>query len=259
MTLKSVLSQDYDDYEVVVVDDGSTDKSLEIAKRVKFSDKLKGDKINIVVQENGGPSKARNTGVKKAKGDWIVFLDADDELLPNCLSIMQAKIRQYPDADLIDFGSYIRKGEVLYERKHNIEGHVKKPLKSWFYRHITPGCGHSVFRTEFVKAHPYNEKLRRFEDGELLMRMLRSPKVYCTTEITDIHNMNTTAASYPRKEIKEDYVAYLSLNGTFWQKMCSYKIFIEERTHYKKMCKKIYPTWYWRYDLLLLYKILTKL
>lgn len=73
-TLNSVLSQDYSDFEVVVVDDGSTDNSVAIVESIA------GPRIRLIKQENGGPSKARNTGVKNAKGDWIVFLDADDEL-----------------------------------------------------------------------------------------------------------------------------------------------------------------------------------
>ena len=73
--IQSVLTQDYNDFEVVVVNDGSTDRSAEIVKRIDDS------RVRLIEQENGGPSKARNTGVKNAKGEWIVFLDADDEFL----------------------------------------------------------------------------------------------------------------------------------------------------------------------------------
>ena len=67
-SIKSVLSQDYDDFEVVVVNDGSTDNS---AEKVMSIDDFR---IRLIEQENGGPSKARNTGVKNSKGEWIVFL-----------------------------------------------------------------------------------------------------------------------------------------------------------------------------------------
>lgn len=74
--LDSILSQDYDDYEVVLVDDGSTDGSEklcdEYAARYHF--------LRVVHQNNGGASSARNTGIKAAKGDYIHFVDSDDRL-----------------------------------------------------------------------------------------------------------------------------------------------------------------------------------
>ena len=85
-SIRSVLSQDYDDFEVVVVNDGSTDRSAEIVKNIDDS------RVCLIEQENGGPSKARNTGVRNAKGEWIVFLDADDEFLPGALNYFSALI-----------------------------------------------------------------------------------------------------------------------------------------------------------------------
>ena len=84
--IQSVLTQDYDDFEVVIVNDGSTDRSAEIVKRIDDS------RIRLIEQENGGPSKARNIGVKNAKGDWIVFLDADDEFLLGALNYFRSLI-----------------------------------------------------------------------------------------------------------------------------------------------------------------------
>ena len=61
----SILSQSFENFELIIVNDGSTDNSLEIVKSIHD------DRIRIIEQKNGGPSKARNTGVKKANGDWI--------------------------------------------------------------------------------------------------------------------------------------------------------------------------------------------
>lgn len=82
--MRSVLSQSYDDFEVVVVDDGSTDGSVGVVEATNDP------RIRFVKQENGGPSKARNTGVKNAKGEWVLFLDADDELLTGHWHICKA-------------------------------------------------------------------------------------------------------------------------------------------------------------------------
>ncbi|MEQ2455820.1 glycosyltransferase family 2 protein [Flavonifractor hominis] len=81
-TLHSVYQQSFSDYEVILVDDGSTDDSLEIAREFAERDA----RIHILTGANGGVSAARNRGLQAAKGKWIQFLDADDLLLPDYLS-----------------------------------------------------------------------------------------------------------------------------------------------------------------------------
>jgi glycosyltransferase involved in cell wall biosynthesis len=76
--LESVVAQDMAELEVIVVDDGSTDKSAEVAERLLPSAK-------VLRQKNGGPSAARNRGLRDAGGDWIAFLDADDAWTPGSL------------------------------------------------------------------------------------------------------------------------------------------------------------------------------
>jgi glycosyltransferase involved in cell wall biosynthesis len=252
-SIESVLSQSFRDIELVVVDDGSTDSSASIVEGI-------GDnRLTLIKQENAGPSAARNTGAKEAKGDWIVFLDADDELCDDALKVMFQYTISHQDADIIDFNKYIRKDGKLTLQKHHIDGLVKNPLRSWYFREISPGCGHSIFKTSFAKQHPYDERFHRFEDADLLLRMLPVAKVYSSIIPTEIHDMDTIAASQPRKNIKEDYIGSLSLTaGGFWHKMCTYRLFIEERENYPEECKRLYPNWYYRYDLLCIYKFLQK-
>lgn len=250
-SLKSVLLQNYNDFEVVVVNDGSTDNSVEKVKSIDDS------RIRLIEQENGGPSKARNTGVKNSKGEWIVFLDADDELTEGALKMMMVEVQKYPDADIVDFNGYIRSGEELSLRYHPLVGKVSNPLRAFYYRKITPGCGHSIFRTSFAKRYPYDERLRRFEDCDILLRMLPNAKVYSSQYVTEIHDMNYAEASNARKDIKEDYLGYLDMNkGGFWYKMCVYRTFLEEREHYSEECHRLYPSWYKRYDMLVIIKFL---
>src|SRR5262245_7900755 len=78
--LSSILSQSFEDYELLVVDDGSTDEGASVVR--SFRDR----RITMLYQSNGGPGAARNLGLRYAQGDLVAFLDADDEWLPHYLS-----------------------------------------------------------------------------------------------------------------------------------------------------------------------------
>lgn len=93
-TLNSVLNQTCQDFEVIVVDDGSSDQSLAAAGRVRS------DKIRILSQPNQGVSVARNTGIACAEGTYIAFLDADDEWRENYLETIDALTEAYPRSDI---------------------------------------------------------------------------------------------------------------------------------------------------------------
>lgn len=84
-TIESVLSQKGVGFEIIVVDDGSTDQTLEVARSFK-------QKVTVVTQENGGPSEARNNGVRLAKGNVIAFVDSDDIWMPGKLYAQKLKL-----------------------------------------------------------------------------------------------------------------------------------------------------------------------
>lgn len=90
-TIESVLAQTYKDLEVIVVDDGSTDSSTEIVENIAD------DRIRLIRQSNAGVSAARNAGLKEAEGEWIAFLDADDEWLPAKLADQTQAIKAHQD------------------------------------------------------------------------------------------------------------------------------------------------------------------
>lgn len=95
--IDSVLNQTCDDFELLLVDDGSSDSSGLICDRYAGID----DRIKVFHRSNGGVSSARNLGLDKANGEWIVFLDADDMLHPMALEVLATHIDTWTDVDFI--------------------------------------------------------------------------------------------------------------------------------------------------------------
>lgn len=90
--IRSLLSQSFADWQAVIVDDGSTDSSVDVLRR--FSD----PRIRLVRQANAGVAAARNRGIAEARAELVAFLDADDEWMPDYLESMIALARKYPEA-----------------------------------------------------------------------------------------------------------------------------------------------------------------
>ena len=96
--LESILTQSYTNYEVVIIDDGSTDNSLSIVN--DFVKTVESGRWKVESQPNSGVAVARNNGVAKSKGEYVCFLDADDWWEPTFLEEMDKLIKEYPDAGL---------------------------------------------------------------------------------------------------------------------------------------------------------------
>lgn len=122
--LNSVISQNYGSFEVICVNDGSTDNSLQILEKYASKD----ERIKIINQENQGLSCARNSGIKAASGDYLVFLDSDDWIEPNTLEILSKSVS---DEDFIAFNGrrYFEDGTV----EEPDEGVSELELTGWDY------------------------------------------------------------------------------------------------------------------------------
>src|SRR5919112_3168501 len=91
--IESVLSQSYRNFEIIVVDDGSTDNTSEVASHY--------EEVRLVRQENRGLAGARNSGLAEAEGEYLVFLDADDRLLPRALEVNLTELAAHPQCALV--------------------------------------------------------------------------------------------------------------------------------------------------------------
>ena len=104
-SIKSITNQDFQDFELILIDDGSTDNSFQMMESIAKDS----PGIRCIHQENKGPSIARNKGLDLAQGEYILFIDSDDQYLPNSLSKLHDKIIQFSCPDVLCFGySYAR-------------------------------------------------------------------------------------------------------------------------------------------------------
>lgn len=168
-TIESVLNQTRMPYEVILINDGSTDKSVDIIN--KFVDK--NPIVKIFHQENAGPSIARNHGVKKASGEWICFVDADDMIHPQRLQIAYA-YRDGCDAVVCGYTRFHKEKELDFsEIKMALTTADTLSLSNQNVLENGYGLPRMLMRKNaFEKTGGLDEELIHNEDHEFHFRML---------------------------------------------------------------------------------------
>ncbi len=237
-TVNSILEQDFDNYEIIIVDDGSTDNSVSIVEIIR-------DKhINIFKKQNGGPSSARNYGVKMAQGEWILFLDADDTLEPNTLNLLHKTASIHNKIHFFCFNHFIEDENGKHLFSSNIkDGLVKNPFRDWCKGVLMPRAGAAMYSKEMLITHPFNEKLHRYEDAENLFSLMRDYQIYCNPIPIMTYNCNNSSASKPCKNINDDFIGHLSLKGkAFWEQYALYQLYLQGCSIYPDDMFRIYGT-----------------
>lgn len=176
--ISSVLSQLDEHSELIVVDDGSVDNSMEILESLNAEQLQAG----YIRQPNGGPANARNNGLKWCRGCWVLFLDADDSLEENALGKVVTFLRGKPETDLLLAGHFSEypDGRRKYHPPSFLQGDTSARLLDYLLRKkvsVSHGC--SVFRCTDVRARPYPEFLRQGEDIAVFAYMLS--RLYCAS------------------------------------------------------------------------------
>lgn len=184
--IDSVISQSYRDLEIIVIDDGSTDNTRDVLDRYKT-------KIKYLYQKKSGVSTARNYGIRQAQGEWIAFLDSDDEWMPEYLSLQMDRVEQNPKVC-----AHITNSIQLMDNDHEINTfrklrcnfinkfgnkmflEIERPLFTVIKHHITSLQSTIIKRKVFIEAGLFNENLTIAEDFDAIARMsLHGPMEIC--------------------------------------------------------------------------------
>jgi glycosyltransferase involved in cell wall biosynthesis len=182
-SIQSVLAQQFEDFELIVVDDGSEDGTADAARghddpRVQV----------IELKRNGGANAARNHGIRKAKSPLIAFLDSDDIYLPEKLSRVVAEFDARPKLDVL-VDSFVKLCEPDTKRRQVVRRNPRIDDNQEFVRRLfgrklwKPTSAITVRRAAAVKAGLFDEKVRRRQDFDFLIRLSAVANCASTDEI----------------------------------------------------------------------------
>ena len=148
--IDSIVGQSYSDYELILVDDGSTDECSIIEEH--YAEKY--DNIMILHSNSGCVSSARNMGIEHAKGKYILFVDSDDYLKPDCLKILHETITKFPEADFVQAPFSVLAKSNITPRSKRFETLDKYANRIW------NGIDYLTMMT-FTITYPWNSLIRR--------------------------------------------------------------------------------------------------
>lgn len=216
-TLASVLNQTYRDFEVILVDDGSVDRSIEYAERV--FQKYNFNKYIILKEKNSGQGIARNYGMDFAKGDWIFFMDSDDLLNKCTLEIMTSKLID-SQTDMVFCGfCFVEHNKKItnLEEKTTTYKYTREKLQLDFLTRkakiLVPG---TIYRSSFLKENDIDFPGLRFsEDIFFLWKALGKVRnaVYIKNKLyMYVVRNNSTMTSSKQKVIIDSYNEYKVLD-----------------------------------------------
>lgn len=237
-TLESIITQDFEDYELIIVDDGSTDNSVEIISCNHT------DKIKIYSKDNGGVSSARNYGVQKARGEWIVFMDADDWFEQDALNIINETITQHSESKIVCFNFYVLSNMVKFiYSQHYRDGYIRNNFFAWCSSNLLSRAGAIIYKKECLIKYPFNEMFHRYEDAEQLFRIMRDERIYrCSIPIMT-YNSNSTALSKACDNISDDLIGHLDLSKKkYWEQYALLQLYWQGKRLYPNEISKIYET-----------------
>lgn len=186
-TLHAVNSQTFQDFEIIVVNDGSTDMSRSLVE------KHLSNQIKIIDQENQGVSAARNTGIKQACGEYLAFLDADDYWYPNFLETFYNVIQKYPDYSVFSAAIEIETPYKIIKVEYSIANTASENIYVGDYFKLSQKfsiiCSSCIVFSNavFENIEGFDTRLQTHEDTDLWIRIgLQYPIVFNNTILARI-------------------------------------------------------------------------
>ncbi len=210
--IDSILQQTHPVDEIIIVDDGSTDQTEAIAKSFE-------NKVHYIKQENKGPSAARNRGIMAATGDWIAFLDADDQWTANKIEKQLAALHKEPALKLIaaDMSETDQSGNLITESvlaKHDLLKNfqalngaaLSNALASLVTKNFIPTGTVLVERAVLIESELFNSEIRFGEDLELWAKIACKYPITCLPEVMMLRRQHGNNATQNSEAMLKDLV-----------------------------------------------------
>jgi len=186
-TIESVLKQTYAKFELIVVDDGSTDSSAEVVEKI-FD-----QRIRLIKKNNGGVSSARNKGVVEAKYDWVAFLDADDLWHEDYLLEISKVVAKHIDIEGIatGFATVNKDGTIVKSRVTDMSGVVNYFKASnelgYYVMNMSTFC---TKKKSLLSIGMFSESLTHGEDMEVFEKLARKGNMYIVNKVLSYYVMD---------------------------------------------------------------------
>ena len=231
-SINSILNQTFSDFEILIVDDGSTDNTKEIIQTIE--DK----RVQYIHQRNGGVSSARNTGIRNANGEYICFLDSDDLWKPDHLEVISNLINKYPKASvfltgyeiLLHNGDSISKVCPSVESDLQIDNMFEHMFKyGYFINTNSISCKKSAFDTVGL----FEIGVKNGEDDDMWYRLFAYYSVAVSSMVTTTYIRENSRASANRMFV--DNWPFLDRVNTI---MASSEVSEEKKKYLKRMLEQ---------------------